>query len=71
MKTILLVSTFFITSLFGATNVDKVVKVSASLACSNWVEVDPGCDNNFWLCTDGQSLNELVADAIYFSNGRC
>lgn len=46
--------------------------VAEDSPCSNWVEVDPGCSNHFWLCTDSyDSADELIADAMYFSNGRC
>jgi hypothetical protein len=40
--------------------------------CSHWVEVNPGCDNIFWLCADNyDSAQELVDAAEDFSEGRC
>jgi hypothetical protein len=71
MKTSLLILSFIFTIAFGSgeTNTDNVVD---DFVCSNWVEVDPGCDNHFWLCTDNYSNTfELIDAAVYFSNGRC
>lgn len=70
MKSLFLGLTFLLASFSGTTDVKETT--TEEFVCSNWVEVDPGCDNHFWLCTDSYgSTNELIADAIYFSNGRC
>ena len=70
MKSLFLGLTFLFASFSGTTDV-KETTATTEFVCSNWVEVDPGCDNHFWLCTDGQTTEEVLEDAWYFSNGRC
>ena len=69
MKSLFLGLTFLLASFNGTTDVEKTV--AEEFVCSNWVEVDPGCANHFWLCTDGQTFEDFVEDAIHFSQGRC
>lgn len=69
MKSLFFGLTFLLASFGGTTNEKTVAE---EFVCSNWVEVDPGCDNHFWLCTDNyDNSQELIDDAVYFSNGRC
>ena len=71
MKKLFLGLTFLLASFNGTADV-KATTTAEEFACSNWVEVDPGCSNHFWLCTDMyESADELIDDAIYFSGGRC
>jgi len=72
MKTIFLSLTFFFAVFSGSSNDIEAKTISFELVCSNWVEVDPGCDNHFWLCTDSyEDVEDLMADVLYFSDGRC
>jgi len=53
-------------------NTDNSPKEINPKVCSHWVEVNPGCENIFWLCTDNyDDIYELVQAAEFFSQARC
>lgn len=69
MKSLFLGLPFLLALFNGTTDVEKTAV--EEFVCSNWVEVKVECNNNFWLCTDGQSAREVLEDAWRFSQGRC
>jgi len=69
MKSLFLGLTFLLASFSSTTNEEKTI--ADEFVCSNWVKVIVECDNDFWLCTDGQTMEEFLEDATYFSQGRC
>ena len=70
MKSLFLGLTFLLASFSGTTDV-KESATAEEFVCGNWVEVNVECDNNFYLCTDGQTTREVLMDAWKFSRGRC
>lgn len=68
MKSLFLGLTFLLASFSGSTE----IKEEATFApCEYWLEVEVECDNNFWLCIDDMSFDEIGFVAVGFMEGRC
>ena len=76
MKNLFLGLTFLFTLFIGTTDVKEDATAEVKV-CENWIYVDltnvDGCEvsNNFWLCGDGLTQEEITYNAIYFSTDRC
>lgn len=70
MKSLLIGLVFMFTSFTGTTDVKKELTVDAEV-CQFWLEVKVDCGNDFWLCIDDISLDEVGETAAKFEEGRC
>ena len=62
-----------ILSLFSIneTKISEEIKKVDDFVCQTWAHVSVECGNDFWLCTDGQTEEEIDADVWRFSEHRC
>ena len=57
-------------SITGITKLEEP-KLEEDFACETWFHVSVECGNNFWLCGDGKTSNQLDEEVWYFSEHRC
>ncbi len=75
MKTLFLVAVLMFFGSFVFANDEKFpndeIMVDKPLPCENYVPVYTDCGNDFWLCTDDISFDDLIDQANYFAGIKC